>query len=322
MNTLVSIIIPTYNRAHLICETLDSIIAQTYQDWECIVVDDGSTDKTEILINSYIKIDSRFQYHKRPEHKPKGANACRNYGFELSKGSFINWFDSDDIMLPNKLKLQVKALSEQKDFPYCICQSLWFDNTTNSSLGLRSKSIYSDNRFEDYCLQKVFWLTTAPLWRKTFLMENELSFDESLHQSQEYDFHIKALSISDNYAVIIEPLVTIMKHSESISHNIYSSDLKLASNLKVKKLLFDSYSHKLSRKGKLKLHESLTLMFKALLILKNFKQARHFKEVLINTLNYLELSFLKKFIFKIKLTIVFISYRIFGVGYKLIRALK
>ena len=79
MKPLVSIIIPTYNRAHLIAETLDSIIAQTYTNWECIVVDDGSTDPTDELMETYCKKDSRFQYYHRPKNRPKGANACRNY---------------------------------------------------------------------------------------------------------------------------------------------------------------------------------------------------------------------------------------------------
>ena len=96
-NPLVSIIIPTYNRAHFIGETLESVIAQTYENWECIVVDDGSTDYTDELMEYYCKKDTRIQYHHRPDIKPRGANACRNYGFGVSKGEYINWFDSDDL---------------------------------------------------------------------------------------------------------------------------------------------------------------------------------------------------------------------------------
>lgn len=80
---LVSIIIPTYNRAHLIGETLDSVMAQTYTNWECIVVDDGSTDNTAELLVVYCNKDNRFQYHHRPKDRPKGANAYRNYGIDV-----------------------------------------------------------------------------------------------------------------------------------------------------------------------------------------------------------------------------------------------
>ena len=86
-NPLVSIIIPTYNRAHLLEETLNSIVKQTYSNWECLIVDDGSKDDTDNFMESFIKKDKRFQYHKRPKNSPKGGNAARNYGFQLSKGT-------------------------------------------------------------------------------------------------------------------------------------------------------------------------------------------------------------------------------------------
>ena len=107
---LVSIIIPTFNRAHLIGETLDSVLAQTYTNWECIVVDDGSTDATGDLMESYVKKDTRFRYHHRPKNRLTGGNAARNYGFELSKGEYLNFFDSDDLMDINKISIQVNLL--------------------------------------------------------------------------------------------------------------------------------------------------------------------------------------------------------------------
>ena len=80
---LVSIIIPSYNRAKLLEETLDSILAQTWKNWECIVVDDGSTDSTEELLKMKYLNDKRFTWYRRPQDVPKGANACRNYGFQI-----------------------------------------------------------------------------------------------------------------------------------------------------------------------------------------------------------------------------------------------
>src|SRR5690606_34265329 len=97
---LISIVIPTYNRAQFIAETLTSVKNQTYQNWECVVVDDGSTDNTIEIIQQFTASDDRFKLYSRPTNRPKGANACRNYGFEVSSGLYINWFDSDDIMAP------------------------------------------------------------------------------------------------------------------------------------------------------------------------------------------------------------------------------
>src|SRR5690554_3366688 len=114
---LVSIIIPTYNRAHLIGETLDSVLAQTYTHWECIVVDDGSTDNTDEVMAEYLIKDSRIQYFHRPNTHLPGGNGARNYGFLQSKGKYIQWFDSDDLMDVEKLKVKVEnIISYNVDF--------------------------------------------------------------------------------------------------------------------------------------------------------------------------------------------------------------
>lgn len=220
MQPLVSIIIPTYNRAHLIGETLDSILDQSYNNWECIVVDDGSTDYTEELLAFFCERDSRIQYHHRPEDCLKGANVCRNYGFELSKGEFINWFDSDDIMLPEKLKIQLNSLLEatpEKDF--CVCKTYVFENTTDNILGLRHIDLYSDKPFEDYLKMKIGWMTPSTLWRRSFLLKFESLFDEKLKAAQEWEFHLRALNRSINYIYLDEPLDLIRKHSLSITYN-------------------------------------------------------------------------------------------------------
>src|SRR5690606_1711227 len=80
----------------------------------CIVVDDGSTDETEALLEHYIEKDSRFQFHKRPDAHLPGGNGARNYGFNLSKGVYIQWFDSDDLMMPNKIELSVYQIQNIK----------------------------------------------------------------------------------------------------------------------------------------------------------------------------------------------------------------
>jgi glycosyltransferase involved in cell wall biosynthesis len=111
---LVSIIIPTYNRAHLIGETLDSLVAQTYLNWECIIVDDGSSDNTDEVIGEHVNKDSRFKYYHRPEVHLPGGNGARNYGFKMSKGEYVNWFSSDDLMVAEKLEVKVKAMLENE----------------------------------------------------------------------------------------------------------------------------------------------------------------------------------------------------------------
>ncbi|WP_456376536.1 glycosyltransferase family 2 protein, partial [Lutibacter sp.] len=208
---LVSIIIPTYNRAHLIGETLDSILAQTYTHWECIVVDDGSTDGTGSLLAEYCKKDNRFQYHHRPKDRPKGANACRNYGFELSKGEYIHWFDSDDLMHIDRLEIQINAF-DNTNFNFSVCQTLVFINSVKNIIGLRHEKIYSNNTFEGYLKHEIIWITSSFIWKRYFIQTMDYLFDEELQAAQEWEFHCRALFVSPSYHVIEKPLVYLRKH--------------------------------------------------------------------------------------------------------------
>lgn len=101
---LVSVIIPTYNRAALLCEAVDSVLRQTYRNIEVVVVDDGSTDDTTAAMEKY---GDRIRYSRRPN---AGVNAARNLGLKQSRGEFIAFLDSDDLWAPYKLELQVKLL--------------------------------------------------------------------------------------------------------------------------------------------------------------------------------------------------------------------
>lgn len=148
MNQLVSIIIPTYNRRGLINETLDSVLAQTYANWECIVVDDGSNDNTSEIVQYYTKKDHRFKFFNRPKNRKKGASACRNYGYEKSKGRYIQFLDSDDILDASKLFNQVEILNQQPALSIATCKWGYFSDS--SSLMARFKhQFYSYRSFNN-----------------------------------------------------------------------------------------------------------------------------------------------------------------------------
>jgi glycosyltransferase involved in cell wall biosynthesis len=109
MNPYFSIIIPTYNRAHLICKTLNSFLNQTNENFEVIIVDDGSIDDTSEVVQEFIKqndLDNIHYYFKENEERA----AARNFGAKLAKGVYVNFFDSDDIALPNHLEEAVSAI--------------------------------------------------------------------------------------------------------------------------------------------------------------------------------------------------------------------
>lgn len=147
MLPLVSIIIPTYNREHLIGQTLDSVLNQSYKNWECIIVDDGSQDYTTELIDFYLQRDDRFFYFERPQNRRKGASSCRNFGLSISKGELIQFLDSDDIISSNKLEYQSKLFI--KDLNVSITTSKWgrFKNFIGDAEIYDSFKSYKD--FED-----------------------------------------------------------------------------------------------------------------------------------------------------------------------------
>ena len=102
---LVSIITPTYNCARFISRTLDSVQAQTYQNWEMIIVDDKSQDNTREIVEEYMKNDSRIKYHLLEVNS--GAAVARTEAMKLANGSYMAFLDSDDIWMPDKLERQI-----------------------------------------------------------------------------------------------------------------------------------------------------------------------------------------------------------------------
>lgn len=122
MKVLVSIIVPTYNRSLLIEETLDSVLAQTYTNWECIIVDDYSTDSTMEILKKYVKKDSRFKVIQKDNFVKRGASASRNIGLQNAKGSYIQFLDSDDVIDCRKLEEQLKVFSYLNDFEIATCK--------------------------------------------------------------------------------------------------------------------------------------------------------------------------------------------------------
>src|SRR3990172_7360951 len=100
----VSVIIPTYNREKYIVETLQSVFEQTFTDYEVIVIDDGSTDNTSVVLKPYL---DRIVYIRKPNG---GQGSARNVGIKKAKGEYIAFLDSDDLWLPEKLEIQVRYL--------------------------------------------------------------------------------------------------------------------------------------------------------------------------------------------------------------------
>lgn len=140
---LVSIITPTYNCAKFIARTIDSVQAQTYQNWEMIIVDDRSADNTKEIVEEYIKNDPRIHYHLLEVNS--GAAVARTEAMKLAKGSYMAFLDSDDIWMPDKLERQIKWMNDNGYAFSCTAyeQIDEDDNSLNRTIKTIKKTDYN-----------------------------------------------------------------------------------------------------------------------------------------------------------------------------------
>lgn len=215
-NPLVSIIIPVYNRGHIISTTLDSILAQTYTNWECIVVDDISEDNTVEVVKEYCAKDKRFSFYLRPKSRKRGGNAARNYGFEKSKGIYVNWFDSDDFMRPIFLDVKLNAFHSNENLDFVVSKSIKFFEQGHIEEIAYYKDIskYTLN-VDNFIQEKIHWLTPDLMIKRSCL--EQIGFDESLKSGQEYNFIIRVLAENKLNGVFVDEILSnIRSHINSI----------------------------------------------------------------------------------------------------------
>lgn len=222
MKPLVSIIIPTYNRGHLINETLDSILVQTYTNWECIIIDDGSTDNTKDIICNYCKTDYRFKYYSRPKDKLNGPSSCRNFGFEKSKGDYIQWFDSDDLYIFDSLEIYTNHISKNIDAVVAKLEKIDF----KTGIKRNENNIISQNIIEDYFTEKISFYVCGPLWSRSFLEKQTKLFDENIRNLDDWDFNLSMLYQYPKLIYIDKPLIQYRLHEDSLSKEINKLNLE------------------------------------------------------------------------------------------------
>lgn len=230
---MISVIIPTFNRGILIAQTIDSILRQSHCDLELIVVDDHSEDNTGDIVTKFSSSDVRVTYLKRPTHFPKGANSCRNYGFEIAKGKYIKWIDSDDLLTPNALEIQLASL-ESSEADLSICNSEVF-TTDPSHPSEKWGNIDTEVSVSNFLQAKFRWHTGAGLWRKSYF-EDTPPWKEGLMNSQEWLMHLNQLVKGVRLVRVPQTLCLVRSHTGSMSHKsnksgtYYYNECKARSN--------------------------------------------------------------------------------------------
>jgi glycosyltransferase involved in cell wall biosynthesis len=218
-NPTVSIIIPTYNRAHLVGRAIQSILDQTYKDFELIIVDDGSTDNTENIIREFQKKDKRIKYicHK----KNRGGSAARNTGVKNSSGYFLSFLDSDDQWLANKLRTEVKILNNNKDCIICSTGYTYIDEKNGKMNNKIRRGIIIKKQFVSQKIvlrAECFATTDFTVTRNAILKIG--GFDEKLSARQDWDFWIRITSIGLGIQIPIYSVIHYTMRNDQISSGI------------------------------------------------------------------------------------------------------
>jgi glycosyltransferase involved in cell wall biosynthesis len=209
---VVSVVIPAYNRAETLSRAIDSVLAQTFEDFEIIVVDDGSTDETPAVVESYD--DDRIDYRRLDRNR--GANIARNRGIKIAEGDLLSFLDSDDELHPEHLERVVERFWESSD--HCAGVYTSFESVIDGRL--IDVSIASDSEITATDIRKgniVGTLSCTTFEAEVF--EEIGNFDEELPSGQDLDFYIRVLE-SRSMVGIEDILVTKHQLEDSIGKDI------------------------------------------------------------------------------------------------------
>tara|TARA_R100000935_G_scaffold16940_4_gene33444 strand:- start:5739 stop:6650 length:912 start_codon:yes stop_codon:yes gene_type:complete len=244
----------TFNRAHLIGESLESISQQTFKNWECLIIDDGSNDETEDVVKSFTDLDSRFKYFIREGNHLKGLPGCRNAGLEKTKGEFVVFFDDDDIIHPKNLEICVSELiGDAIDF--CRYERQIFTGNFNEKFdfsGTYTKQPLETIALEDIVMGKIPFNSCQVMWRRECFEKNK--FNEKLMYAEEWECYLRILACGFSGITVNKVLFFGRKHPNSNTGEFWSNDpLRRESKVEATKLVIenlhknDFLSHRLLR---------------------------------------------------------------------------
>ena len=210
----VSVIIPTYNRAASLLRAINSVLGQSFKDFELIVVDDGSTDDTASIISDF----SSIIYLKQEN---KGVSSARNLGIANANGQYVAFLDSDDEWLPSKLSSQIEYIQLNPKFRWVHTEEVWIRNNIRVNQMIKHKKGQGDQFLPSLNLCLIS--PSSVLIEKT-LLENNL-FDESFKVCEDYDLWLRLL-IDNPVGFIPEPLIRKYGgHADQLSRKFYGMDL-------------------------------------------------------------------------------------------------
>ena len=262
----VSVIIPTYNRSTEVLRAINSVLNQTYKDFELIVVDDGSTDETELLLAEFVKL-GLLKYYKNSN---QGVSAARNFGVSTTLSSWLAFLDSDDEWLPNKLQLQVDYIRSNSSCNIVYTQEIWIRN------GVRVNQRIIHQKYGgwifDQCIQQCLIAPSSVMLRATLFHEMG-GFDQNFQVCEDYDLWLKISSLYEVGLVSEAGIIKYGGHDDQLSTKFVAMDFwRIKSLSRILKI------RNLSIKQKELVVE--TIFKKGLILIKGYQKHKNLQGVL------------------------------------------
>ena len=195
----VSIVIPTFHSSNYLKATLDSVLSQTYTNWECILVDDGSEDLTETISINYQEKDNRFQLHKRPEDLPKGPSSARNYGVTKANGEYLIFLDADDLLATTCLENRLAQFQQNPDCDFLVFQMDRFLNEPDFSKNEIVVEQDKNRVLESFIQLHGQWPITGPVYKTNFF--KTICFHTNLVVFEDLEVAIKAIMQATDFKI-------------------------------------------------------------------------------------------------------------------------
>ncbi|WP_420379806.1 glycosyltransferase family 2 protein [Gilvibacter sp.] len=190
----VTIVIPSFNSEKFLLETLQSVARQSWEQLECLVIDDGSNDNTPKIAKDFAENDRRFQFFERDPNQPKGANACRNQGLFTAQGDYVIFLDADDILLPKAVENRLSTFKSHPDL-----DALVYSYSAYSDQGAEDEILnYDPDQESEIEYLKAFlsyqipWQTSCPIWKRETLLKFG-GFDLNFTRFQDVELHTRML---------------------------------------------------------------------------------------------------------------------------------
>lgn len=222
---LYSVIIPVYNSEDYLETTIESIIKQTYSNWELIIIDDGSTDSSGLIVKKTIN-ENRERNIKYIRTENRGPSSARNHGLGIATGKYVCFLDSDDCY---KEDLFEQLSNMQEEFDICYFGWVEVDNKDGTLLSRFSDKYVFINKgisgieAAKMKFNKDFWICNCnAVYRRDFLIENKICYPEGVFSGEDTNFIYKALMVANKVVSLSEDAFINIYHRDSLMHSSYN----------------------------------------------------------------------------------------------------